>query len=57
MPVEEFAGIAMEYGLEGRTYDNVVQAYNEASAEALAEDTIFIGGSTFVVADLLANAL
>jgi hypothetical protein len=34
-----------------------MQAYSEASRNATAEDSIFIGGSTFVVADLLANTL
>lgn len=55
MPVGDFAEIAREFGLEGKSYDNVMQAYNEASSDATPEDTIFIGGSTFVVADLLAN--
>ncbi|MEE0871220.1 MAG: Mur ligase family protein [Bacteroidaceae bacterium] len=55
MPVGDFAEIAREFGLEGKNYDNVMQAYNEASSDATPEDTIFIGGSTFVVADLLAN--
>ena len=57
MPVGNFAEIAREFGLEGKSYDNVMQAYNEASSDATPEDTIFIGGSTFVVADLLANLL
>ena len=57
MPVGDFAEIAREFGLEGKSYDNVMQAYNEASSDATPEDTIFIGGSTFVVADLLANLL
>ena len=57
MPVGDFAEIAREFGLEGKSYDNVMQAYNEASSDATPEDTIFVGGSTFVVADLLANLL
>ena len=57
MSVGDFAEIAREFGLEGKSYDNVMQAYNEASSDATPEDTIFIGGSTFVVADLLANLL
>ena len=31
----------------------VMQAYNAALAEARPDDFIFVGGSTFVVADLL----
>ena len=57
MPVQDFANIAREFNLEGKTYDNVMLAYNEANSDATADDTIFIGGSTFVVADLLANIL
>lgn len=57
MPVGDFVEIAREFGLEGKSYDNVMQAYNEASSDATPEDTIFVGGSTFVVADLLANLL
>ena len=56
MPVEEFTKIAKEFGLEGITCTNVMQAYDMARAEASDGDTIFIGGSTFVVADLLTNA-
>jgi dihydrofolate synthase/folylpolyglutamate synthase len=57
MPVGDFVEIAREFGLEGKSFDNVMQAYNEASSDATPEDTIFVGGSTFVVADLLANLL
>ena len=57
MPVGDFAFIAREFGIEGKSYDNIMQAYNVASSDATPEDTIFIGGSTFVVADLLANLL
>lgn len=55
MPAAEFAEIARESGLEGNTYDTVAKAYEEAGRHASENDTIFIGGSTFVVADMLEN--
>lgn len=42
-------------GLDGRAFAGVTEAYAEASAEAGPDDTIFVGGSTFVVADFLAS--
>lgn len=44
---------AISAGLDGTSYPTVGQAFEAARAGAEAEDTIFIGGSTFVVADLL----
>ena len=40
-------------GLQGKAYATVMQAYDAALAEARPDDFIFVGGSTFVVADLL----
>ena len=40
-------------GLEGNTYPNVKEAFEAANANAQKDDFIFVGGSTFVVADLL----
>ena len=40
-------------GLKGDSYDNVSLAFNAARQNACKNDLIFIGGSTFVVADLL----
>ncbi len=42
-----------EAGLDGRVYPDVKTAYAAAQAEASPEDIIFVGGSTFIVADLL----
>lgn len=44
---------ARRYGLYGEAYPNVRDALEAARKNAEKEDTIFIGGSTFVVADLL----
>lgn len=47
--------IANEKGLDGTVCDNVKDAYRLACARAGADDSVFIGGSSFVVADLLAS--
>ena len=45
--------MAQKAGLKGSVYRTVDQAVNAAQREASPEDLIFVGGSTFVVADLL----
>ncbi len=40
-------------GLHGRSFPNVAQAVNAARVDSSRNDLIFVGGSTFVVADLL----
>ena len=45
--------MARQVGLTGRVYRTVAQAVDMARREASPEDLIFVGGSTFVVADLL----
>ena len=47
------ASIARKHGLTGKTYDNVAEAYTQARSEADIDDFIFIGGSSYIVADLL----
>ena len=49
----ELADKAKTYGLVGNTYQNVEEALNEAKKNAQPNDLIFIGGSTFTVADAL----
>lgn len=41
------------HGLNGACFSSVIQAYKQARSEALPSDFIFIGGSSYVVADLL----
>ena len=45
--------IATAKGLQGETYSSVAEALNVAKAQALPTDFIFVGGSTFVVADVV----
>ncbi|AWH86822.1 tetrahydrofolate synthase [Flavobacterium album] len=46
-------GAATGYGLNGNVYNSVTSAYEDALANASANDFIYIGGSTFVVAEIL----
>ncbi|MDE7379149.1 MAG: bifunctional folylpolyglutamate synthase/dihydrofolate synthase [Paraprevotella sp.] len=55
LPELELQNIATRTGLKGVSYPSVKEAYTQACAEATPEDIIFIGGSTFIVADLLAT--
>jgi len=57
MPAKEFAQIAQKHDLRGRCFENVASAYNAAKKKAGKNDLIFIGGSTFIVADMLNNIL
>lgn len=53
IPVEKVQAKAVAHQLEGRQYDKVQDAYAAALSDAGANDFIFIGGSSYVVADLL----
>ncbi len=55
MNVEDLRNRAEAAGLHGKAFPTVLQAFEAAKREAGMEDTVFIGGSTFVVADLLAS--
>jgi dihydrofolate synthase/folylpolyglutamate synthase len=44
---------AAGFGLTGKIYPSIPEAYNEALKAASATDFIYIGGSTFVVAEIL----
>lgn len=51
LPAEELANKAAQAGLTGVSISSVVEAVAEAQSQAASEDLIYIGGSTFVVAD------
>jgi dihydrofolate synthase/folylpolyglutamate synthase len=53
MDATELSSRAADYGLNGAAFPSVEKAYRAAREEAGANDMIFTGGSTFVVADLL----
>ena len=53
MPCRDFKAKAAWYGLEGDAYPTVRQAYEAALHDASQNDLVFVGGSSFIVADLL----
>jgi len=53
MAREELVGIALREGLQGEIYPTPLKALEAARAASDSEDLIFIGGSTFVVAEVL----
>lgn len=55
LPETELQSLAKEFGLEGNTYATVCDAVQAAQKKSLPEDFIFVGGSSFIVADLLAS--
>ena len=57
MPAEEVCRRASSHGLSGTAFGDVVSAYAAAKKNASADDIIYIGGSTFVVADMLKSIL
>lgn len=53
MPAGQFAAKAKKHGLNGAVCESVTEAVRCALERAHEDDTIFIGGSTFVVAEAL----
>lgn len=53
LPASELAARAAMLGIEGSIIDSVAEAYKKVLAETDKDDMVFVGGSTFVVADLL----
>ncbi|MHA4740219.1 bifunctional folylpolyglutamate synthase/dihydrofolate synthase [Dyadobacter sp. MSC1_007] len=52
LSAEELATEAVKFGLYGKVFENVNEALKEAILDSTPEDGIYVGGSTFVVADL-----
>ena len=55
LPSDELAALAAKHDLHGTTYPTVAEATRAALGEADAEDFIYVGGSSFIVADLLTD--
>lgn len=53
IPVEKLSELALKLDLHGNAYHSVKEAYNAAIENAEKGDFIFVGGSSYVVADLL----
>lgn len=52
LPASQLAEKASLFGLDGKTIPNVNEALNFARKNAEPDDLIFVGGSTFVVAEI-----
>ena len=44
---------AFDFGLRGKVYDSVRDAYRSAQNAALFDDVVFVGGSNFIVAEVV----
>ena len=53
LDAQVLADKAFTYGLRGRVYDSVRHAYLSACNAAHFEDVVFVGGSNFVVAEVI----
>jgi dihydrofolate synthase/folylpolyglutamate synthase len=53
LKADEFNKMAIEFGLRGESFSSVQAAYIKAKSFAKPDDVVFIGGSTFVVAEVL----
>ena len=53
LPAEEIKKIGNSHGLKGEAYKNVKEALYAAKLNASEKDMFFVGGSTFIVADLI----
>lgn len=53
LAANELAQQAAEFGLKGKTYASVAEALASAKQNAKPKDLVFVGGSTFVVAEMI----
>ncbi|WP_418498111.1 bifunctional folylpolyglutamate synthase/dihydrofolate synthase [Flagellimonas sp.] len=53
MDMEELALLALQQGLKGMAYKTVKKGLKAAMASAEPEDMVYVGGSTFVVAEVV----
>lgn len=53
LDVKELQKIALKYGLKGNTYSSTMEAYHAAIKNSTEKDMVFIGGSNFIVSEIL----
>jgi dihydrofolate synthase/folylpolyglutamate synthase len=53
LPADKLQELASSYKLNGTSYQSVQEAFSAAKQQAVSDDFIFVGGSTFVVAEVL----
>lgn len=51
--VEKVEELALQHDLNGKMFNNVKDAYTKALNDSAADDFVFVGGSSYIVADLL----
>lgn len=55
IPAQKVRQTGEEHGLKGSCYNSVNEAYEAALKDASNDDFVFVGGSSYVVADLLSG--
>lgn len=55
IPAQKVRQTGEEHGLKGSCYNSVNEAYEAALKDAANDDFVFVGGSSYVVADLLSG--
>lgn len=55
LPAEDLSSMLSAAGLTCRIYHSVDKAFNAAQSDAASDDVVFVGGSCFVVGELLKN--
>lgn len=53
IPVQKLYAMAVKKNFTGDMYTTVKEAYNDVSSRSTSHDIVFVGGSSYVVADLL----
>ena len=53
LPYQQMKALAETFNLHGEAYPHVKEAFEAAKEQAQPDDLIFVGGSSFIVADLL----
>lgn len=53
IPEDKVKECGAEHGLKGKTYGSVTEAYRAAMDDAQPDDFVFVGGSSYIVADFL----
>lgn len=53
IPEDKVKECGAEHGLKGKTYGSVTEAYRAALDDAQPDDFVFVGGSSYIVADFL----
>ena len=57
IPASEVAMKALKHGLRGNIFTTVHDAYTHALADSETDDFIFVGGSSYIVGDLLSKLI